>query len=190
MRPLLLMTCAALALAACKEDEAAILPDPVELSAEAVGFYCQMELLDHAGPKGQIHLTGMPAPLFFSQVRDAIAYLHMPEQSHAVEATYVQDMAGAATWDRPAGWIGVTEAHYVIGSDRMGGMDAPEYVPFSDVESARAFVARHGGEIRRYDEITTAEVLSTDAPQAGTAGTAGGDMADRLKALSGERGSY
>lgn len=183
----LLLTCAALALAACKEDEAANLPSPVELSAQAVGFYCQMDLLEHAGPKGQIHLAGMPAPIFFSQVRDTVAYLHMPEQSHAVLATYVQDMAGAASWDLPAGWIAVTEAYYVIGSDRMGGMDAPEFVPFSDIAAAEAFVAEHGGEIRRYDEITTAEVLTTDAPQPDGAE---GDMADRLKALSGQKGSY
>lgn len=182
----LLIACAVLALAACKEDEAA-LPAPVELSAEAVGYYCQMDLLKHAGPKGQIHLDGMPAPIFFSQVRDTIAYLHMPEQSQAVRASYVQDMAGAESWDRPAGWIGVSEAVYVVGSDRMGGMDAPEYVPFSDLDKARSFMAVHGGELRRFEEFTTAEVLVGDAAPPETAAS---DMADRLKALSSDQGSH
>lgn len=59
-----------------KQEEAA-LPEPVELTAQAVVHYCQMNLLEHAGPKGQIHLSGLPAPIFFSQVRDVIAYLHM-----------------------------------------------------------------------------------------------------------------
>lgn len=187
MKPAVLIACAALALAGCKDDGAASLPDPVELSAEAVGYYCQMDLLDHAGPKGQIHLAGTPAPIFFSQVRDTIAYLHMPEQSHAVQASYVQDMAGAASWDRPAGWIAATEAIYVIGSDRMGGMNAPEFVPFSEISGAEAFVAEHGGEIRRYDEITAAEVLTADAPPPDTGE---GDMADRLKALTDDKGSH
>lgn len=187
MRAILLLTFAALALAACKEDEAVNLPEPVELSTEAVGYYCQMDLLEHAGPKGQIHLAGMPAPIFFSQVRDAIAYLHMPEQSHAVLATYVQDMAGAASWERPAGWIAVAEAVYVVGSDRMGGMGAPEFVPFSDIAGAEAFMAGHGGAIRRFDEITAADVLTTDTPPTDTAE---GDMAERLRALSGARGSH
>lgn len=178
----LLVLCVGLALAGCREDDTA-LPAPVDLSVEAVGYYCQMDLLNHAGPKGQIHLDGMPAPIFFSQVRDAIAYLHMPEQSHAVRATYVQDMAGAASWDRPARWIGVTEAVYVVGSDRMGGMDAPEYVPFSDRAEAQKFITRHGGSLRRFQDFTAAEVLASDAPKQEDRPN---DMSLRLKALSGE----
>ncbi|MDF0602431.1 nitrous oxide reductase accessory protein NosL [Psychromarinibacter sp. C21-152] len=186
MTRLLLLTLSALALAACKEDIAE-LPAPVELTAGAVGHYCQMDLLTHDGPKGQIHLDGMAAPLFFSQVKDAIAYLHMPEQAHAVVATYVQDMAGADSWAEPAGWVEVSEAVYVIGSDRMGGMGAPEFVPFSDEAAARAFVVDHGGALRRFDEIAAADVLNTAPPEPHATDT---DIAARLGALSRHEGSH
>ncbi|KUF10910.1 nitrous oxide reductase accessory protein NosL [Pseudoponticoccus marisrubri] len=172
---------ALLLLGACKE-EVAELPAPVEITAEAAGFYCQMELIEHDGPKGQIHLDGMPAPLFFSQVRDALAYLHMPEQSHAFTVAYVQDMSGA-TWQAPGPWIPVTEALYVIGSDRRGGMDAPELVPFSDAAAAQAFIARHGGSLRRFDEIGTADVLEA-APAPETMEET--DLAQRLRRLTNE----
>ncbi|MHA3980101.1 nitrous oxide reductase accessory protein NosL [Halovulum sp. GXIMD14794] len=155
----LLLALSLFTLASCKE-EAANRPDPVELTPDAVGYYCQMELLEHVGPKGQIHLDGMPAPIFFSQVKDTVAYLHMPEQSHAVRAIYVQDMAGITDWARPGAWIPVENAVYVIGSDRFGGMGAPEFVPFSDREAARAFAARHGGELRQFDQIGPEDVLA------------------------------
>ncbi|MDZ4093708.1 MAG: nitrous oxide reductase accessory protein NosL, partial [Paracoccaceae bacterium] len=76
-----------LPLAACRED--APLPGPVAMTAEAVGHYCQMGILEHPGPKAQVHLDGLPAPLFFSQVRDAVAYQRMPEQSGRIIAIYV-----------------------------------------------------------------------------------------------------
>ena len=186
MRIAIAITLSALMLAACKEERAD-LPDPVEMTAEAVGYYCQMELLDHEGPKGQIHLEGTPAPVFFSQVKDAIAYLHMPEQNYAVTATYVQDMAGATSWSSPGDWIAVDKAVFVLGSDRMGGMGAPEFVPFSTESTARAFIAQHGGTLRRFDQITAADALSVAPPEPNTAPEA--DMAARLNALTKDAGT-
>ncbi|MGH1457823.1 MAG: nitrous oxide reductase accessory protein NosL [Paracoccaceae bacterium] len=179
---------AALALAACRQ-EVADAPAAIELSADAAGYYCQMTLLDHQGPKGQIHLDGMPAPLFFSQVKDTIAYLHMPEQSHAVRIAYVQDMSGAATWEKPGPWMPARAAYYVIGSDALGGMEAPEFVPFSVQEEAERFAKAHGGTLRQYDQITRGEALApTQAPAA--AGADNDDIAGRLKALSATHGSH
>lgn len=95
-----------LLLAACR-TETATLPDPVEVTAQTVGYYCQMNLLEHPGPQGQIHLDGSPdAPLFFSQVRDVVAYQRMPEQSHAITAIYVNDMGAAPSWKIRAPAIG------------------------------------------------------------------------------------
>ena len=48
---------------------------------------------------------------------------------------------------------------FVVGSDAVGGMGAPEYVPFSDQAKAEAFIGEHGGSIVRFDEITAQEVL-------------------------------
>jgi len=181
MRPIFLIALAPLLLSACKEDTAA-LPDPVEMSAEAVGFYCQMDLLTHDGPKGQIHLSGAPAPIFFSQVRDTIAYLHMPEQNYSVIVAFVQDMSNAQSWAQPGAWIAVDKALYVTGSDQMGGMGAPEFVPFSDEAAATAFIARHGGTLQRFDQITSQDVLTTPAPEPGSENPS--DIANRLRALA------
>ncbi|NIR99283.1 MAG: copper resistance protein CopZ, partial [Gammaproteobacteria bacterium] len=57
------------------------------------------------GPKGQIHLAGMPHPIFFGQAIEVLTYIHMPEQSHEIAAAYVQDMGGDATWAEPGDWI-------------------------------------------------------------------------------------
>ncbi|MCB1342210.1 MAG: nitrous oxide reductase accessory protein NosL [Pseudooceanicola sp.] len=187
MRALMLAAPALLFLAACKED-AADLPPPVEMTAEAVGYYCQMDLTGHDGPKGQVQLEDMPSAMFFSQVRDTLAYLHMPEQNYAVTVAYVQDMSGDATWARPGPWIAAETALYVIGSDVTGGMGAPEFVPFSDEAAARAFMARHGGALRAYGTITAEEVLAPAYEAAEDAGTDGSDdISARLRALSNGR---
>lgn len=179
----------AIALAACKE-EVATRPDPVALTAEAVGHYCQMDLLEHPGPKAQVHLEGLDHPLFFSQVRDAIAYQRMPEQSHAITAIYVNDMAAAASWEQPGAenWIDATAAHYVIGSDATGGMDAPELVPFLTADDAADFAQARGGHVLRLAEVADADVLSAVPIVTSTTDRAEeDDFEARLNQLSRER---
>lgn len=187
MTRLIALTLVALALSGCKEDSAER-PLPVTMTAEAVGHYCQMDLLEHPGPKAQVHLTGLPGtPLFFSQVRDAVAYLRMPEQSHEIAAVYVSDMASAASWEIPGAdnWIPASAAHYVVGSSRTGGMGAPELVPFSDAASAAQFAQRHGGQVQELADIPDTAVLAPVATSATTPDD--DDFADRLRALSQER---
>lgn len=178
----------ALALAACQE-EAWQITDPVALSAEAVGYYCQMNLLEHPGPKAQAHLEGLPgAPLFFSQVRDLVAYLRAPEQSHRVLAVWVSDMgAPGATWDSPGAtnWIDARSAHYVVGATIEGGMGAPEFVPFAAQAAAQSFVDRHGGRVMGLEMIPDALVsLANPSP----ALTEDPDYETRLRALSQQAG--
>lgn len=152
---------AALLLSACKEEVAAI-PDPAPLTEEAVGHFCQMNVLTHGGPKAQIHLEGWDAPLFFTQVRDGLAYLRGPERDARVLATYVSDMGAAPSWEEPGttNWIPAETAVFVIGSGRMGGMGAPEAVPFARPEHADAFIARHGGRAVSFTEIPDDAILS------------------------------
>lgn len=121
-----------LLLAACKEDVAEI-PAPVALTEETVSHYCQMNVLEHGGPKAQIHLKGMPAPLFFGQVRDAVAYLKGAERDADVIAVYVNDMGDAESWLTPGvdNWIEAENAVFVVGAEVRGGMGAPEIVPFA-----------------------------------------------------------
>ncbi len=152
-----------LLLMACKEDQAASqIPDPVELTQEAAGHYCQMAILEHQGPKAQVHLEGMFAPLWFSQVRDGIAYLKSPEQSAEIRVLYVNDMGRATSWTKigKGNWIIASDAYFVIGSDAIGGMGAPEVVPFGNQADADGFAAEHGGEIMRLDQIPVEVVLA------------------------------
>ena len=176
------------ALAACKEE---VVQDtgPLPLSETAVGHYCQMDLLEHDGPKAQAHLAGLPgAPLFFSQVRDVVAYMRMPEQSHEILAVWVNDMgASGATWKAPGAtnWIAADDAFYVVGARVVGGMGAPEIVPFSTLEKAATFAMLNGGEVMRLADIPDSAVLAPvdlggDADET--------DFENRLRALSREAG--
>lgn len=169
-----------LALAACKE-EVATLPTPVAMTADAVGHYCQMDLLEHPGPKAQVHLDGMPHPLFFSQVRDALAYRIMPEQSHTIAAVYVNDMGAAPSWEDTGAenWINVDTAHFVVGSSREGGMGAAEMVPFSTQEAARDFASQYGGNLLQLKDIPPTSIL---APE-GEITAPSGDEDDFLRRL-------
>ncbi|MFC3085223.1 nitrous oxide reductase accessory protein NosL [Tabrizicola soli] len=175
-----------LALAAC-QDEVAQNTDPLALTPETIGHFCQMNLLEHEGPKGQVHLEGLPgAPLFFSQVSDTVAYLRLPEQTHKVLAIYVSDMgAEGATWQEPgaANWIDATTAHYVVGGDLPGGMGAPEIAPFAELADAQAFAAEHGGNVMGLKDIPDSAVIAP-MPEAG----GDDDYSRRLKALSDKTG--
>lgn len=180
-----------LLLAACREDKVQSI-DPVPLSVEAVGYFCQMDLLEHPGPKAQVHLQGLPGqPLFFSQVRDAVAYSRLPEQSYPILAIWVSDMgAEGATWDNPGAenWIHAGDAHYVVGSSREGGMGAPELVPFADVQDARAFAAENGGTVMDLVTVPDSAVIAPVAEaEAETGAVADDGFEDRLRALSAER---
>ena len=138
------------------EDEVVAKPAPVEPTREASGHYCGMILLDHSGPKAQVHLPDEPEPVWFSSVRDAIAFTMLPEEPRNFTAMHVNDM-GVAQWGapEPGTWIDAAGALYVIGSDRMGGMGVPEAVPFAARDAAERFVADHGGHI----------VALTDVPE-------------------------
>jgi copper chaperone NosL len=152
-----------LILAGCKEDGAALsVPDPVPLTDEAAGHYCQMIILEHQGPKAQVHLDGYPAPLWFSQVRDGIAYLKSPEQSAEIRVLFVNDMGNAISWSEPGtdNWIDANDAYFVVGSDAIGGMGAPEIAPFGDLVKAQQFIKDHGGSVMRLTEIPAEVVLS------------------------------
>ena len=68
------------ALAACDRAPGTAMPPPAaDVSAEAIGHYCGMLLAEHEGPKGQIHLASRSEPVWFSSVRDTIAFLRLPE---------------------------------------------------------------------------------------------------------------
>ena len=150
-----------LLLAACQEDTARA-PDPVAMTGEALGRFCMMQLDQHPGPKAQIHLAGLPDPIFFTQVRDALAYFKGPERDADILAFYVSDMGAATSWEAPGidNWTDATTAHFVTGAAVTGGMGAPEIVPFARADAARAFAGREGGEVMTLDAIPSGIVLA------------------------------
>ncbi len=150
-------------LAACNSSNGQVkTPSAATLGEEAIGYYCQMIVVDHEGPKAQIYLAGQDKPLWFAQVRDGIAYLRAPEQSSEIVAFYVNDMGKADSWAEPGidNWIAAKDAYYVMGSDAVGGMGAPEMVPFGQKQQAELFAEKRGGTVVRLADIKREMVLS------------------------------
>lgn len=140
--------------ASCGDSQTAAVPAPRELTRDAVGYFCGMTVLDHKGPKGQVILGDREQPLWFTSVRDAIAFTRLPGEPKNIIAIYVTDV-GRASWDtpEPGTWIDARKAFYVVGSRRVGGMQAPELAPFSRREDAERFMKQYGGKIYTFDAI-------------------------------------
>lgn len=163
---------ASFAAAGCGEQQSAALPAPHTLTAEAVGHYCGMGLMEHTGPKGQIILASRSTPVWFSSARDAFSYTMLDEEAKDVLAIYVSDMGKAPSWEHPGAdnWIEARKALFVIESRRQGGMGAPETVPFSERAAAERFVGENGGRIVAFAEVPRDYVLSSE-PAADDVGT-------------------
>lgn len=159
LRRLLLAAAVALSLAACDDAaDQAEAPPPATPTREAVTHFGGMVLLDHAGPRAQAHLKSGEI-LWFPAVSDLVAFTLLPEESKAVAALYVSDMATSTTWAAPETWMPAEDGFYVIDSDARGGMAMPEAVPFSTLAAAEAFTAEHGGRVVKWGEIPQDYVL-------------------------------
>ena len=165
-----------LALAACGEDrDLAELPPPQEPGPDSIGYFCGMAVTEHRGPKAQAFIAGNAKPLWFSSVRDALAFTMLPGEPRTVIALYVNDMSGAENWTVPqtGRWVIARDAVFVAGSRAVGGMGVQEAVPFADRAAADRFRLTHGGEIYRFGEVPERYVLGADgglaaAPAPGT----------------------
>lgn len=142
-----------LLLSACEKNTPLEIPAARTLTREASGYYCLMTVVNHNGPKGQIILSDNKV-LWFTSVRDTIAFTLSPEEPKNIAAIYVNDMTDAE-WDNPGAdnWIDAKQAWYVLGSNKVGGMDAPEAVPFRTKNSADDFGAMYSGSVFAYDRI-------------------------------------
>jgi copper chaperone NosL len=142
---------ATLVLPGCGQQKTEGLPTAHELTTSAVGHFCGMNLMEHVGPKGQIILASRAEPVWFSSARKDI------------RAIYVSDMAKAPSWEEPGttNWVEARKAVFVIESQMMGGMGAPETVPFSDRAAAEKFVAENGGRVVAFAEMPRDYVLGT-----------------------------
>ncbi|CDX16343.1 Nitrous oxide reductase accessory protein NosL (Required for nitrous oxide reduction) [Mesorhizobium sp. ORS 3324] len=164
-------------LAGCNQDIAGQpQPPPQEPTATSVAYFCSMGLLEHGGPKGQAFRAGKSEPVWFSSVRDAVAFSMLPGEPKDVVAIYVNDMAKVRNWDHPeaGAWVEARDAWYVIGSDYNAGMGGKEAVPFSDEKVAQSFAAAHGGTVMRFNEIPEKYILESDAGDGVAEVSAGG----------------
>lgn len=78
----------------CDDEEA---PPPQELQGHEISHYDQMIVVDHDGPRAQIHLRSGKEPVWFSSVRDAFAFHFPPEEPCDIAAIYVTDTGRAAS---------------------------------------------------------------------------------------------
>ena len=126
----------ALVLAACSQQPEGVTPLPQLSTRDDVGYFCGMIVEDHLGPKSQLFLLGNEDPLWFTSVRDGIAYTLLPGESGVTSAFYVTAM-DKSDWNHPekqdVAWIDAHSAWYVIDSNKKGGMGMAEAIPFCNV---------------------------------------------------------
>jgi len=155
----------ALLLTGCGEERVAQAPvTPAAITADATGHYCGMNLADHPGPKGQVHLAGGAGPVWMSSVRDTFAFLMLPEEPKTIAAVFVSDMGRATAPDAadPDAWVEARSAWYVVGANLVSTMGMAELFPFAEEADARRFADTHGGTVRRFDGVTQADVLDAE----------------------------
>lgn len=142
-------------------QETAVAPAPEEYGGDATGYFCQMLLAEHGGPKGQVHLASRSEPLWFSSVRDTVAFTLLDGESKDVTAIYVNDMGRVTDWaaPQPGTWVKLADAWLVIESRRLGGMGLPEVVPFGTSAAADSFASDNGGRVVRLAEVPADYVL-------------------------------
>ncbi|WP_128925665.1 nitrous oxide reductase accessory protein NosL [Bradyrhizobium guangxiense] len=170
-RTLLLALLVPLALAGCNDKQAAKIPPPHRMTAEDIGHYCGMNVLEHPGPKGHIFVASLIEPVWFSSVRDTIAFTMLPDEPRDIQAIYVSDMGKAPDWGKPGAdnWIDARKALFVIESRAKSGMGGDEAVPFSDRAAAEKFAADNGGRIVGFEAVPRDYVLTSSANAAGAA---------------------
>lgn len=166
MRLRSLVLLAGLATASCDDGGSSKMPTAQEPPPSAVAEFCGMSIQEHPGPKAQLFVKGRAAPYWFASVHDMFAFTLLPEEPRAITAIYVNDMGRAHDWEHPdpGTWIDAHKAVFVIGSDRRGGMEEAEAVPFGDDATAHAFIARNGGRMVRFTAMPTNYILPGGPP--------------------------
>lgn len=154
-----------LLLCACQPVEKAERPKPQLPAENAIGYFCNMLLNEHGGAKSQILLKGKSEPLWFTSVRDGIAYTRLPEESKGVAALYVTAIDTTPTFNlahpetMTESWVAADWAVYVIESELRSAMGAMEAFPFRDAAMATQFTEIHGGRIVKFSDIPETYIL-------------------------------
>ncbi len=149
---------------------------------------CGMYLRGSPGPRAQAWVAGQGKPQVFDSIRDFFAWVLQPEHQANVESLYVQNSA-LIDWQHPTGaansFIDARRAYYVAWQPLPGSMGAT-LAPFATRADAEAFVAREGGAVLTFAQVTSDLVANLDdhcptaapachAPPAGAAHAQGDD---------------
>lgn len=157
-----LLTLLMLVLIGCDNATQTQLYSPQNVTRDDIGYYCNMIIEDHAGPKGQIILTDTDKAIWFTSVRDAVAFNLLPDESKNIAAFFVTAM-DETEWNHPEknnnNWIEAQSALYVINSKQRGGMGQMEVIPFKLQKSASEFVQQYDGNIVSYVNIPRNYIL-------------------------------
>ncbi len=165
MKKIILLIIISMLLSCSDDPKTTQKPNPINLDGDEIGYYMQMTLVDHAGPKAQLWLSDKRKPLWFVDVRDAILFKRTPEEADNIAAIYAHDMAKNSDYNNVKDiWIDLEQAVFVVDSQQKGGMGMPETIPFSDKQSAQDFIARHGGKmVNSLSELKTEYLTSISA---------------------------
>ena len=99
-RTILLALLVPFVLAGCNDKQAAKIPPPHRMTAEDIGHYCGMNVLEHPGPKGHIFVASLMEPVWFSSVRDTIAFTMLPDEPKDIQAIVTKHVNDAAVKER------------------------------------------------------------------------------------------
>jgi len=106
-------------LVACENSSSRQVYEPQAVTRDDTGYYCNMIVEDHTGPKGQILLTNKENAVWFTSARDAVAFTLLPDEPNNIAAFFVTAM-DEAEWNHPEkqinSWIHAKSAWYVIKS--------------------------------------------------------------------------
>lgn len=153
--PRFLMAAALCALLAGCSDKAAETVKPVAFEAHDRCHMCGMVIVHYPGPKAEVFIKGAEdETVKFCSGRDAFTFALQPENARRLLGFFIHDM-GATDWDSPSdqALIDATKAWFVYGHDVEGVM-GNEPAAFSSQDKAQAFMAKHGGKLYAYKDVT------------------------------------
>lgn len=124
---------------------------PLDIGPDQVCALDGMLVDAHAGPKAQV-LRRDGSRAFFCDAKEAFEETLAPWANRRVAGIWFQNLDRAGWESHPDGWAAADSLYFVGGSTKIGPM-GPTLVPFRERSNAESFVAHHGGQIYRYNEI-------------------------------------
>ena len=145
---------AAALLAGCSGQQAPKTHQPAAIGAHDRCHLCGMVIVHYEGPKAQIFIKDVEESLKFCSGRDAFTFALQPENARRLEGFFIHDLA-KTNWKKPddAAFADARAMHFVYGH-KIAGVMGNEPAAFSDKKAAEAFMAKEGGALYGYSDVT------------------------------------